>query len=288
VGATTSPTATSNADVVRLAARAQEHDRYLSALLAPRAARDDLIALAAFAGEIARIPAVVHEPMAGEIRLQWWRDAIEAVGRGEKSGHPVADALGAAQRRHRLPKGLLYGIVDAHAVGLYDEALADDPALWSFLQKTEGAMFSLGLRVLGRDDLAAQKAANAAGLAYGLARVLVELPALWAQGRTLLPESRLRAAGLSSVDVKAGTAGARLRPVLRDLAGVARGQLAKARLGWRHLTTPQRAALLPLALVEPYLRSLERPGRDLLREVSDILPLRRVWHLWWARWSGSL
>lgn len=279
---------TSYADVVRLAARAQERDRYISALLAPRAVRDDLIALAAFAGEIARIPAVVHEPMAGEIRLQWWRDVLEAVGRGEKSGHPVADAVGAAQRRHRLPKGLLHGIIDAHTVGLYEEPLVDDPALWSFLAKTEGAMFSLGLRALGRSDPTAQRAADAAGLAYGLARVLVELPALWAQGRTLLPESRLRAAGLSPADVKAGSAGARLRPVLRDLTEEARAQLAKARRGWRHLTAAQRAALLPLALVEPYLRALERPGRDLLREASDILPLRRVWHLWWARRSGSL
>jgi phytoene synthase len=274
--------------VVRLAARAQERDRYLSALLAPRVVRDDLIALAAFAGEIARIPAVVHEPMAGEVRLQWWRDALEAVGRGEKSGHPVADALGAAQIRHRLPKGLLHGIIDAHTVGLYEEPLVDDAALWSFLVKTEGAMFSLGLRVLGRSDPASQSAADAAGRAYGLARVLMDLPALRSQRRTLLPESRLRAAGLSLADVKAGSADARLRPVLRDLAEEARAQLVKARPGWRRLTAAQRAALLPLALVEPYLRVLERPGHDLLREASDILPLRRVWRLWWASWSGSL
>jgi phytoene synthase len=280
--------ATSRADVVRLAARAHERDRYLSALLAPRAVRDDLIALAAFAGEIARIPAVVHEPLVGEIRFQWWRDALEALGRGEKSGHPIADAVGAARMRHRLPQGLLHGVIDAHTVGLYEEPLPDDPALWSFLAKTEGAMFGLGLSILGRNDASFQRAADAAGRAYGLARVLVELPALWSQGRTLLPESRLHAAGLSLADAKAGAAAARLRPVVRDLAEEAREQLAKAREGWRRLAVAGRAALLPLALVEPYLRALERPGRDLLREPVDILPLRRVWQLWWARRSGSL
>ena len=41
----------SNTDVVRLGARAFERDRYLAALLAPHGVRDDLIALAAFAGE---------------------------------------------------------------------------------------------------------------------------------------------------------------------------------------------------------------------------------------------
>jgi phytoene synthase len=280
--------ATSNADVVRLAARAHERDRYLSALLAPRGVREDLIALAAFAGEIARIAAVVHEPMAGEIRLQWWRDALEALERGEKSGHPVADAVGAARMRHRLPKGLLHGIIDAHTIGLYEERLADDPALRSFLAKTEGAMFTLGLRILGRSDATAQEAADAAGRAYGLARVLVELPALWAQGRTLLPESRLQAAGLSPAEVKAGVAAARLWPVVRDLAEEARRQLGRAREGWRRLIVEERAGLLPLALVEPYLRALERRGRDLLRDPTDILPLRRVWQLWWAWRSGSL
>jgi phytoene synthase len=284
----TNQAATSHADVVRLAARAHERDRYLSALLAPPAVRDDLVALAAFAGEIARIPAMVHEPMAGEIRLQWWRDALEALGRGEKSGHPVADAVGDAQTRHRLPTSLLHGIIDAHAIGLYEEPLTDDPALWSFLARTEGAMFALELRVLGRSDAIAEKAADDAGQAYGLARVLVELPALWGQGRTLLPESRLRAAGLSPADVKAGIAVARLWPLVRELAEEARRQLGKAREGWQRLNAGQRVALLPLALVEPYLRALERRGRDLLRGPIDILPLRRVWQLWWARRTGSL
>ena len=55
---------------VREAARSLEPDRYLSALLAPLAAREDLITLAAFLGEAARVPAIVSEPMIGEIRLQ--------------------------------------------------------------------------------------------------------------------------------------------------------------------------------------------------------------------------
>ena len=80
-------------DVVRTAARAFERDRYLAALLSPRGVREDLLALAAFAGELARIPAFVSEPMVGEIRLQWWRDAIRAGlkdGSGEGGGHPIS------------------------------------------------------------------------------------------------------------------------------------------------------------------------------------------------------
>jgi phytoene synthase len=222
----------------------------------------------------------------GEIRLQWWRDALEAFERGDKTGHPVADSVGAAQRRHRLPKGLLLGIIDAQTIRLYEEPLEDDVALWSFLAKTEGAMFALALGVLGRSDDRARTAADAAGRAYGLARVLLKLPAHWAQGRTLLPRSRLEAAGLSPAEVKAGVAAGRLRPVVRELANEARGQLGTAREGWRRISSDVRAALMPIALVEPYLRALERPGRDPLREPAELLPLHRVWRLWWSKWSG--
>ena len=63
---------------IRESARLNESDRYISALLAPRAARDDLITLAAYLGEVRRIALTVSETALGEIRLQWWRDVLSA------------------------------------------------------------------------------------------------------------------------------------------------------------------------------------------------------------------
>ena len=57
--------------------RAHNPDRYLTALMAPRRVRGSLMALYAFNAELARIPALVSEPALGEIRLQWWRDAVD-------------------------------------------------------------------------------------------------------------------------------------------------------------------------------------------------------------------
>jgi len=52
------------------AARTGAYDRYAAALLAPRGARDALLALAAFSAELSRIaPATRREPRMGEIRL---------------------------------------------------------------------------------------------------------------------------------------------------------------------------------------------------------------------------
>jgi hypothetical protein len=63
-----------NLEAVRASARLNAPDRYYAALFAPAAVRDDLIALAAFCGEIARIGRQVSEPVMGEIRITWWRD----------------------------------------------------------------------------------------------------------------------------------------------------------------------------------------------------------------------
>jgi phytoene synthase len=47
-------------------------------------------------------------------------------------------------------------------------------------------------------------------------------------------------------------------------------------------------AILPLALVEPYLAALERLGPNLVRQTADISPLTRVWQLWRASVLGRI
>ena len=79
-------------------ARAADYDRYLSALFAPVGRREALFALIAFNHEIARIPEAVSEPMLGRIRLQWWREVVEAVYAGAPARRhevavPLADAI---------------------------------------------------------------------------------------------------------------------------------------------------------------------------------------------------
>ena len=43
-----------------------------------------MFALYAFNLEIARVREVAREPLAGEIRLQWWSDVLGGEGRGER------------------------------------------------------------------------------------------------------------------------------------------------------------------------------------------------------------
>src|SRR5438477_1689136 len=79
----------------RLAAsvRAADPDRYFSALFAPAPKRAFLLVLYAFNAEVARIAETVREPMLGAIRLEWWRETVEAASKGSARNHDVARGL---------------------------------------------------------------------------------------------------------------------------------------------------------------------------------------------------
>ena len=109
--------------------RAGDRDRFLASLFAPSEHRPALLALYAFNLEIARIHELVRQPLAGEIRLQWWRDPCMLKSYGEAQGHPVAARSTAAITNYGLATASdcrrLIGCVQVH---LYNEpmgALAD-------------------------------------------------------------------------------------------------------------------------------------------------------------------
>jgi 15-cis-phytoene synthase len=286
----TAAEAGSLADVVRVAARAFEVDRYLAALLAPKAAREDLIALAAFAGEIARIPLYVTEPMMGRIRLQWWREALEA---GADGGHPIASAIISAISRHSLNAAEFVRLIDAHEMLLEDAPFADDPALRAHFAATDGVLLACAYKVLGpgfgfREGPSAEDQIAAVS-AYGLARMLADMPVTLAAGRVLVPRDRLAANHLTPDAVARAAASdtPQWQALIADLRREARRLHQRSAATFGALPRSHRAALYHLALVEPYLNASEG-RRNEAGAILPVQPLTRVWRLFLARWTGWL
>jgi phytoene synthase len=275
-------------EAVIASARAGEPDRYLAALLAAPAARDGLLALAAFSAELGRIGQLVtREPMMGEIRLQWWRDALASPDPQTRTGNPIADALREAAVRHALPAPLLLSMIDAHASDLQAEPFASEAALERYLADAEAAQFNLAARMAGGPAGADLEVASAsAGRAYGLVRLLLGLPQALSQGRLPLPRARLERAGLD--DLPGEPDPLKVAALMSSASGEARANLGAARQHVAKLPREARVAFLPLALVEPYLRALERPGRNPLRDLAEIAPLQRIWRIASAHWLGRM
>ena len=262
--------------IIRAAAKAGEPDRYLAALLAPAEHRDDSVTLAAFLAEIGRIGLSVSEPALGEIRIQWWRDTLAVAGQGMASGNPIADAFAEVIARHRLPSDAIDGLLDGHVHGLYPAPPQDVAALRQELILREATAFAFAARILGAPEGSMPKAILAdAGIAYGLARLGSGLPYALARGRSPLPADWIAE---DASDDPAIT-----RQAISHLATQARSCLLSVKEGWADLPAQLKAAVLPLALVEPYLQALQHSGHDAAHDVGEVSPLTRVWKIAVAR-----
>lgn len=267
-------------------ARTYERDRYLAALLAPAQARDDLLVLAAYFGELRRIPLLAHEPQIGEIRLQWWRDALGEF--SAASGHPVADALIGLQQRRGLDPELVLAPIEGFSRELYEDGIRDARELQLYAGETDGAIVRLGVAVLGGTRGHNSAICSAGGRALALTRLALTLPQHLALGRKPVPADFLGSSrdprGAGAEDARAAT-----RVLLARLGQEARQELAEFRaLQAKDGLGAALDAFLPLCLVEPYVRAVLAPGRDVLTEVADISPLSRVGRLWFAHWRGRV
>src|SRR5687768_12963918 len=128
--------------------RDADKDRYLASLFAPEHRHRALYALYAFNNEIARVRDHIREPMAGEIRLQWWRDVLGGKDAGEAGAAPVAAAIRDAIARYRLPLGALTGIIEARAFDLYDDPMGTLHELEAYCSRTSSSVMALAAQIL--------------------------------------------------------------------------------------------------------------------------------------------
>lgn len=267
-----------DADICARTLRDLDHDRFIANLFAPQPARRRLNALFAFAGELAAVPARVHEPMLGQMRLQWWREAVDGLARGARTGHPVADELGHAVAASRLEGARLTAMVDARERELSGVPMASLAELERHFGATVAAPLACACRVLGGE---ADGAACHAGIALGLAALLT------AEGRsrnaTLLPADLMGVHGLSAEVVIAGDR--RAAAFTGDLVANARDRLGRARDALAAAPEAVLPAFLPLVVAAG---DLDRLAAQPLRDEAPLPRWRRQLAMWRAARRGRI
>lgn len=268
--------------------RAGDPDRFFATLFAPADGRPYLFGLYAFSLEIARVRESVSEALPGEIRLQWWRDTLQGEARGEVKANPVAQALDAAIVRFRLPRQALVDLIDARTFDLFDDPMPTLTDLEGYCGETSSSLIRLASLVLadGQDPGTAD-AAGHAGVAYAITGLLRAFPWHIRQGRLYVPQAVLDRHGVSHADLMAGRGGRGLDTALSEMRGVARRHLDAARTLRTSVPPEARPAFLPVALVDGYLRQMERRGYDPFRTVVDLPQWRKQWRLWRAARHGA-
>ncbi len=263
--------------------RAGDPDRYFATLFAPAAARPHLFALYAFSLTVARVRDAAGNPMAGEIRLQWWRDALQGEARGDVRANPVAAALEDAIVGRRLGRQPFVDLIDARVFDLYDDPMPRLNDLEGYCGETASALIRLsGLVLADGAEPGGAAVAGHAGVAYGITGLLRALPWHARQGQVYRPGDLLRKNGVTREDIVSGRGGPGLVRACAELRALARQHLASYEAARATIAPAARPAFLPTALVEPYLAAMERPGYDPLNTSIEIARWRKIWRLWRA------
>lgn len=167
--------------------RRVDEDRWLASRFAPADARARLVAIYALNYEIARTADVVTQAAIGDIRLQWWRDALAEVFDGKcPRAHPVVAAIAEAHRETPLPRNALEALIDARGRDLDGAPFATFAEIDGYLEGTAGNILRGALAVCGAETEGS--IVNSAARAWGYTGLLRSASHWRAKGRSVLPQ----------------------------------------------------------------------------------------------------
>jgi len=254
--------------------------RYPAILFLPKETRKAAASLYAFFAEIERIATAVSEPLPGEIRMQWWREAIEGERQGEARANPVAASLLEIITQYDLPRSGFTRLLEAKLFDLYNDPVPDLGTLEAYFGETESFLLQMVNRVMSAaDEPAMADACGHGGVAYGIAVVMKDLSVHHHFKRSYIPSNMLKAAGLSTEDWLAGEKDAHAIAV-EAFAALALDHLSKAENAIAQLPSHRSAAFLPLALVEPLIRRSRKHDNRIINRPVNLSPLNIHWNYW--------
>jgi len=276
------------ADYIHDLVRKDDHDRFLTAVIAPESARPGVMALYAFNAEVARVRESVSESLIGQMKLQWWRDVIGAIYGGGKvpQGNPVVQALESAIRTYELSRVNFEALLDARGNDMSDESPADVESLEQYADGTSASLTLLVLEVLGVRDAASIAAGRHVGIAWALTGMLRAVLFHARANRFLLPQDLMAAQQLTAHDVQQSKNAAKISAVVQKVAGLARAHLDKARSYSKQVDRRALPALLPATLTDAYLKGLARRRFDVF-DPRHAMQRPAVLRLTWNAWRGK-
>jgi NADH dehydrogenase [ubiquinone] 1 alpha subcomplex assembly factor 6 len=271
---------------IALLVRTHDRDRFQTALFAPPAERAALFALYAFNYEIARVRESVHEPMLGQIRLQWWRETVDAAyGDAAPRRHEVVEPLTEAIRRHGLSRQYFERLIDTRERDLDDTPPKTLTALEDYAEGTSVPLIRLALEALDAATAQTEAVATPIGIAYALTGLIRAMPRHARSGRVMIPEEVAANQGLDAGDYANARVTPAMRRAIETMARAASRHLDAARAMRTRLPKAALPALLPARIAATFLKRIERAGFDPFSGTGESDPLQS-WRLAYTALTG--
>ncbi len=276
-----------NPDSARHAAdflRDNDRDRYYATLVLPARRRAAVQALYAFSADVASVRDRAREPVPGEIRLQWWTDALRDAGHGNVRQNPIADALLGAIEDYRLPAGPLTRLIAARRFDLYDDAMPDVESFEGYAGETVSVLYQLAAMILNEGvEVETGDAAGHLGVAHALIGHLRAFGLNASHGRLFLPLTAFVANGVREAEIFSGTVSEGLLAAHAQLTSLAHDHLRRAEAAVAVLPRALRPAFAMIGLLASQLKLVEAQNETPFAPPREIADWRKIALLsWWT------
>lgn len=264
--------------------KAHDPDRYFATLLLRHGASEAVQALYAFSADAASVRDRAREPAPGEIRLQWWADALSGKEHGAVRQNPLADALLDAIAAFRLPTGPLQRLIAARRFDLYDDPMPDLSSFEGYAGETVSVLYQLAAMILNKGvEIETGDAAGHLGVAHALIGHLRAFGFNAARGQLFLPWSIFAANGVNEGEIFSGTVSEGLLAAYAQLIDLAEDHLGRANHAIAALPVPLRPAFAPVALLRTYVKLIKAQSETPFAPPREIADWRKIVILaWWA------
>jgi phytoene synthase len=207
----------------RAVAKREAKNFYYSFQVLPRAKSDAMCAVYAFMRRADDIADDESQPVeARRAQMRQWLTDWRASRDGGSVSDPVFLALGATQRRFRIPVELLEDLVRGTSMDIEEGPASTDsgvvfsdglrgfetfPDLYRYCYLVASVVGLVIIRIFGYSDPAAEMLAEKTGVAFQLTNVLRDVKEDVERGRVYLPQEMLHEFGVTNADIVALAAG---------------------------------------------------------------------------------
>lgn len=238
-------------------------DIYSPILFLSKELRPHASAIYAFANEIEKIPFLVKEPMAGEVRMQWWREVVEGHRIEEALSNPISQALNQTIVAHELPRDGFTRFVEAKLFDLYNDPMPDVETLEAYLGETESFLLQMIAMCAGANansDLA--DACGHGGVAIGIAKLLKAVPQHTNLQKIYLPVELLEKHSLSTTHWLAADYSNKHLKAFKEFGNLALSHYSKSAVAISKLSKNIIPVFLPIAMAKSYANKTQSFSKD--------------------------
>ncbi|KDQ11451.1 hypothetical protein BOTBODRAFT_35328 [Botryobasidium botryosum FD-172 SS1] len=269
--------------------RKHDNDAFLCSYFYPRHLQGAYFGLRAFNVELATVKENVSRTMIGQMRMQFWRDAVKGISEDKPPNHPIALALHAASKQASLPGYHLKRMIDAREQDLQNPTYMTVESLQNYAESTSSTLLYLLLSLLSLSSSSTlSHAASHLGIAHSFATLLRAMPFHASQGRVIIPAEITSKHGVTQEEVvRKGGSAPGIDDAVYEFATLANDHLITARESFKDGGVPDEA--MPIFLtgipVASYLSRLEAVNFDAFHPSLQTKDWKLPFQIWRGRRS---